>query len=185
MLYVCGSRAYNAAESICLHVDSIADTPIKNVPLGIGDKMEDFKLYDYNDSVHYLSELQGKYIVLEFSSLTCGPCQAIKPMLEKFYSKYKERVKMVTISEDPVYLWKDKPMGEVSWHEWNDHDYTLNIRRKYGIKQIPTFVIIDPSGTIINICSDTKSLFKTIETYLQNEGNMEKGVSSSSHVVPM
>lgn len=185
MLYVCESKAYNVVKSIYSHIDSIADTTVKDVPLGIGDKMEDFKLYDYNDNVHYLSELQGNYIVLVFSSITCGPCQAIKPILENFYRKYKEQVKMVTISGDPVYLWKEKPYGEVSWHEWNDHNCGAKIRRKYGIKLIPTFVIIDPSGTIINICSDTKSLFKTIETYLQNEGNMEKGVSSSSHIVPM
>lgn len=171
MLYVCESKAYNVAKTICFHIDSIADTTVKDVPLGIGDKMEDFKLYDYNDSVHYLSELQGNYIVLEFSAITCGPCQAIKPILEKFYRKYKEQVKMVTISEDPVFLWKDKPMGEVSWNEWNDHDYALNIRRKYGIKQIPSFILIAPSGIIINICSDAKSLFKAIEIYLQNEEN--------------
>ena len=63
--------------------------------------MENYKLYDYNDCVHYLSELRGNYIVLEFSAIGCGPCQAIKPFLEILYSKYKDCMKMITISADP------------------------------------------------------------------------------------
>ena len=167
----CCCLSKEKAESVCLHTDSTTDKTINKEILGIGDEMENFKLYDYNDSVHNLSEFRGHYIVLEFSAIGCGPCQAIKPILEIFYNKYKDSMKMVTISEDPVYLWKERPMGEVSWYEWNDHDYALKIRRKYGIKAIPTFVVINPSGIIVAVCYGAKSLFENMDKYLQNEDN--------------
>ncbi len=171
ILYTCFCWSKEEAGSVYLQTDSATNESITKEILDVGDEMADFKLYDYNDNMHYISEFRGNYIVLEFSAIGCGPCQAIKPILEIFYNKYKDSMKMVTISEDPVYLWKKRPMGEVSWYEWNDHDYALKIRRKYGIKAIPTFVVINPSGIIVAVCYGAKSLFENMDKYLQNEDN--------------
>ena len=134
-----------------------------------GDMMENFVLYDYQDKPHQLCEFvgTGKYTVLEFSSIGCGPCQAARPLLELFYAKHKDRIEMITISEDKESLWKTKPTGEVSWHEWNDHDFAHKISKKYGVNAIPAFIVIDPSGKILNILPDAKSLIETVEKYLK------------------
>lgn len=134
-----------------------------------GDIMENFVLYDYQDKRHQLCEFvgTGKYTVLEFSSIGCGPCQAARPLLELFYAKHKDRIEMITISQDKESLWKTKPTGEVSWHEWNDHDFAHKISKKYGVNAIPAFFVIDPSGKIQNILPDAKSLIETVEKYLK------------------
>ena len=125
---------------------------LRNQNLAEGDMMVDFELYDYNDKPHHLNEFlgKGKYTVLEFSSTGCGGCLAAKPYLEKFYKQYKDKFEMITISADKLSEWKKKPFGEVSWHEWNDHNLAIDIRKKYDIFGYPTFIIIDSEGKILS-----------------------------------
>ena len=116
-----------------------------------GDMMADFELYDYDDKPHHLYEFlgKGKYTILEFSGIGCVPCQEAKPYLEKFYKQYKDKFEMITISTDRLFTWKKKPVGEVSWHEWNDHNMAKDIKRKYGDQGIPAFFVINSEGKIV------------------------------------
>ena len=133
--------------------------------------MADFELYDYDDKPHHLNEFlgKGKYTILEFSDIYCGPCQLAKPTLEKFYEKHKDRFEMITISGDKEKAWKQKPQGEVSWHEWNDHKEAREIGKKYGITGIPSFVIISPEGKIERKCSALGGFFKALNDYISAE----------------
>ena len=141
------------------------------VPLKEGEMMADFELYDYDDKPHHLNEFlgKGKYTILEFSAIHCGPCQVAKPALEKFYEKHKDRFEMITISGDKEKAWKQKPLGEVSWHEWNDHKEAREIGKKYGIIGIPSFIIISPEGKIERKCSALGGFFKALNDYISAE----------------
>ena len=123
----------------------------RNEYVGEGDMMADFELYDYNDKPHHLNEFlgKGKYIIFEFSGIHCGACQMARPYLEKFYKQKKDKFEMITVSEDKLSEWKEKPNGEVSWHEWNDHNLAIDIRKKYNVDAIPTFFVITPEGKIV------------------------------------
>lgn len=136
-----------------------------------GDMMADFELYDYDDKPHHLNEFlgKGKHTILEFSSLTCGPCQLVKPFLEKFYKKHKDKFEMITISGDREKPWKQKPYGEVSWHEWNDHNMGRDINEKYGIIGIPTFIIIDSNGKVLKKCLALPALLDALKEFIPAE----------------
>ena len=137
-----------------------------------GDMMADFELYDYEDKPHHLNEFlgSGKYTILEFSGLNCGPCQMAKPLLEKLYQDNKDKFEMITISTDNETIWKKKPLGEVSWHEWNDHKMAREISLKYGVNAIPTFIIISPEGKI-----ETKSLgFQAFLDAMKKHASIQK-----------
>ena len=116
-----------------------------------GDMMADFELYDYNDKPHHLNEFVGKdkYTILVFSNLHCGWCQKSIPYLEKLYKQNKDKIEMITVSDDKLSEWKDKPNGAVSWHEWNDHNLAREIRKKYDVFGNPTFFVINPEGKIV------------------------------------
>ena len=113
--------------------------------------MVDFELYDYDDKPHHLNEFLGKnkYTILEFSGYGCGPCHEARPHLEKFYKQNKGKLELVTVSVDKLSEWKKKPLGEVSWHEWNDHNLAIDIKKKYDVQGIPTFIIINSEGKIV------------------------------------
>lgn len=116
-----------------------------------GDMMADFELYDYNDKPHHLNEFVGKdkYTILVFSDLHCGWCQKSKPYLDKLYKQNKDKIEMITVSNDKLSEWKAKPNGEVSWHEWNDHNLAREIRKKYDVLGNPTFFVINSEGKIV------------------------------------
>ena len=129
-----------------------------------GDMMADFELYDYDDKPHHLNEFlgKGKYTILVFSDLHCGWCQKSKPYLEKLYKQNKDKIEMITVSDDKLSEWKEKPNGEVSWHEWNDHNLAREIRKKYDVLGNPTFFVINSEGKIV----------KKLEGF--NEGRIEE-----------
>ena len=133
--------------------------------------MVDFVLYDYDDQPHHLNEFmgKGKYTVLDFSGIGCGPCQAARPYLEKFYKQYKDKFEMITVSTDQLSEWKKKPVGVVSWHEWNDHQLARDIIREYEIKGIPTFVIIDSEGKVLSKSLSLKNFSEALKKLLPCE----------------
>lgn len=147
------------------------ETEIQQKKVNVGDTMIDFELYDYNDNLHHLNEFVGKnkYTILEFSGISCGPCQAAKPMLERLNKQYKDKFEMVTISIDHEKLWKKKPVGEVSWHEWNDHKQAKEIMKAYGVFGIPTFFIISPFGKIEKKCLAVGSFMEALKEYIPAE----------------
>ena len=136
-----------------------------------GDMMADFELYDYDNNPHHLNEFlgKGKYTILEFSSLGCGPCQMAKPTLEKFYKQYKDKFEMITISADRLPDWKKKPLGEVSWHDWNDFKYARDILKKYDVPGFPAFVIIDSEGKVLNECFGFNPFLEALKKYIPAE----------------
>lgn len=76
---------------------------------------------------------------------------------------------MITISTDNEKVWKKKPLGEVSWHEWNDHKMAREISLKYGVMGIPTFIIISPEGKVEKKCIALSPFFEAMEKYIPAE----------------
>ena len=108
---------------------------------------KDFTLYDRKGKVHKLSEFKGKYIVLMFTVQGSKPCLEAKPILDGFYKRHKDKVEVIAISADGKRDWL-KEKSTVSFHEWNDYNYALELSEYYGMKT--SFVIIHPNGNIIN-----------------------------------
>ena len=139
-------------EKICMtNIEKTIEKYGKKDFLKEGDMMVDFELFDYNDKPHHLNEFlnKGKYVIIEFSGIGCGACQMARPHLEKFYKQNRDRLEMITVSEDKLSEWKKKPLGEVSWHEWNDHKRATDISKKYDVQAIPTFFVVTPEGKIV------------------------------------
>jgi len=132
--------------------------------LKVGDKMQDFTFYDRNDKGHKLSEYVGKKIVvLQFSTVSCGPCQAIKPTIEEFYAKHKNEVEVITISCDDTETWKKEK--RVSWPDWNDHASGSTVGSKFEMPGWPFYVIIRPDGVIGSMFLGYKELLDYFNTF--------------------
>ena len=63
----------------------------------VGEQMKDFTLYDRELKAHQLSEFKGKYTILEFTFYGCGGCVFIKPYLEEFYKRNKDKAEVIAI----------------------------------------------------------------------------------------
>lgn len=100
-----------------------------------------------------LSDLRGKYTLLEFWSSTCPPCRKSHEYLVDFYKKYnKKGFEIVGVSAD-----KDKKKwlnaiekDGLKWENLNDFKgQNNNAILTYGIYSYPTNFLINPEGKII------------------------------------
>ena len=137
---------------------------------GIGDMMVDGELYDVNDSLRHISEFAGRFILLDFWSSGCGPCVESIPEMEKVIDTYKDRMTVISISEDPKARWKEyvktKGMGGNQWNELRRGRTGLAV--SYQVKGIPHYVLIAPSGKIQDMWSGygSGSLLETVKKTL-------------------
>ena len=119
-----------------------------------GDKIVDAELKDIEGNIHHLSDYKGKYILLDFWSRACGPCVAALPELEKIAEQYKGKVIIISVSVDPVSVWKEEvaksPVSNY-WLQLSDGLGSSGIAAHYGVKSLPTFVYISPEGLILKI----------------------------------
>ena len=138
---------------------------------GIGDMMVDGELYDVNDSLRHISEFAGRFILLDFWSSGCGPCVESIPEMEKVIDTYKDRMTVISISEDPKARWKEyvktKGMGGNQWNELRRGRTGLAV--SYQVKGIPHYVLIAPSGKIQDMWSGygSGSLLETVKKNLK------------------
>ena len=130
----------------------------------VGEQMKDFTLYDRELKAHQLSEFKGKYTILEFTFYGCGGCVFIKPYLEEFYKRNKDKAEVIAIYNDTKENWmKEGQEHKVSYQEWSDPERAAEPVAAYDVNAFPTFVIIDPNGKILDIAPGSAGLFKVLE----------------------
>ena len=130
----------------------------------VGEQMKDFTLYDRELKAHQLSEFKGKYTILEFTFYGCGGCVFIKPYLEEFYKRNKDKAEVIAIYNDTKENWmKEGQEHKVSYQEWSDPERAAEPVAAYDVNAFPTFVVIDPNGKILDIAPGSAGLFKVLE----------------------
>ena len=130
----------------------------------VGEQMKDFTLYDRELKAHQLSEFKGKYTILEFTFYGCGGCVFIKPYLEEFYKRNKDKAEVIAIYNDTKENWmKEGQEHKVSYQEWSDPERASEPVAAYDVNAFPTFVVIDPNGKILDIAPSSAGLFKVLE----------------------
>lgn len=130
----------------------------------VGEQMKDFTLYDRELKAHQLSEFKGKYTILEFTFYGCGGCVFIKPYLEEFYKRNKDKAEVIAIYNDTKENWmKEGQEHKVSYQEWSDPERAAEPVAAYDVNVFPTFVVIDPNGKILDIAPGSAGLFKVLE----------------------
>ncbi len=112
----------------------------------------DFTLDDIDGKPLSLSDLKGKWVVLDFWGSWCGWCIKGFPALKEAYNQYGGKVEVLGIDcGDTVEAWKASvARHELPWLQvYNPKGSDLTAR--YGIQGFPTKFIIDPEGRVANV----------------------------------
>lgn len=100
-----------------------------------------------------LSDLRGKYVLVDFWSSTCTWCRAETPNLLQTYQAYKgDNFTILGVSSDfRKESWlKAIEEDKTDWtHILMDREHVKEINKAYNITGIPLILLIDPEGKII------------------------------------
>ena len=125
-------------------------SPVKIVR--IGDTLPDYEYIDRTGRACHLSEFLGKTVLLDFWSLSCGPCIKSMPILQELQEKTGDRLEIVSISLDKDRVWKrGHEEHPLSWTDWRDPSGYSGSIRSFKARGIPTFVLVSPQGVVQEI----------------------------------
>lgn len=131
----------------------VINTYILNKTLQIGDKYLDISGINNEGENVNLSELNGKYVLLDFWASWCGPCRQENPNLVILYKKYKkEGFEIFSFStDDNIKSWeKASEKDSISWTSVIDKNGSYSkMSALYNVRAIPASFLINPEGIII------------------------------------
>ncbi len=113
----------------------------------IGDPMAEAVLPGADGKQHRMSDYKGKYILLDFWSLACGPCLEAFPEMRELAEEYAGRLTIVGLSRDTEEQWK--AASERFGVTWVNLHTTDLIWAQYVVEAMPHQVIISPEGIVL------------------------------------
>jgi thiol-disulfide isomerase/thioredoxin len=159
--------SYYAEDSDVEPLYNALDEGIKNSPKGkeikkmvdvysavaIGKKAPDIMQFTADSRQLSLSSLKGKYVLIDFWASWCGPCRRENPNIVKAYNQFKDKgFTIFGVSYDTK---KDRWLKAIAddhldWYQVSTLEGWGNpTSEMYGIKAIPSNVLIDKEGVII------------------------------------
>jgi thiol-disulfide isomerase/thioredoxin len=123
-----------------------------------------FHVKDKDEKDLSLSAMKGKYVLLDFWATWCVPCRASMPHMINLYKKYKDKnfimigvgdddknVKnwLAAIEKDGTGLWPQTLRGLDAQRFVRGIDNPRDLGQQYGVRALPTKILIDPEGKII------------------------------------
>lgn len=121
--------------------------------LSMGQIAPEIELPNPEGETVKLSDLRGKYVMIDFWAAWCKPCREENPNVVKLYSEYKDKgFEIYGVSLDRTKeAWVDAIAEDgLTWPQVSDLQYFNSAAAElYQISAIPATYLIDPDGKII------------------------------------
>ena len=110
---------------------------------------QNFSVITLSSQNFTLSEFQGKVVLLDFMSVTCGPCIELMPELNEIHAEFNDSIVMLSVDVDPSDTVSQLENFKATYNgTWEFAFDTDNLQEKFGVLQIPKTIIIDKEGFI-------------------------------------
>lgn len=164
---------YNAAPSV-VREDPLMSSWFKDysfiLETSAGRMAKDFEMDDTEGHTARLSDYmaEGQYLLIDFWASWCGPCRKGIPHLAKLHKMYGDkglRILSIGLSEESK-ADNDKAVKElgIDWDHFYDGKGTSG--DTYGVRTIPTLLLIAPDGMILVRTSNPEDMDSVLEKTL-------------------
>lgn len=142
------------AQEVIKQIDQILKGYEDYIDFMENNKAPEIAKADPKGNLRKLSDLRGKYVLIDFWASWCGPCRVENPNVVKLYNKYKSKnFDIFSVSLDNE---KDRWVKaiEADGLIWENHvsdlkGWQTDVTKSYQFNGIPHTVLIDPEGKII------------------------------------
>ena len=134
-------------------VESFVNKMMEIKPVSVGQPAPQFELPTPDGKMVKLSDLKGKYVLLDFWASWCAPCRQENPNVVKQHNRFKDKgftvlgVSLDKSKEPWVKAIKDDRLNWTQVSELKEWDGKVSAQ--YKVEGIPASFILDPSGKIV------------------------------------
>jgi len=122
-------------------------------PVSVGQKAPEFELPTPEGKIVKLSDVKGKYILLDFWASWCAPCRAENPNIVKQYNAFKDKgFNIVSVSlDDNKSAWlKAIKDDKLTWTHISElKKWDGKVTNLYKVEGIPASFLLDSQGKIV------------------------------------
>jgi thiol-disulfide isomerase/thioredoxin len=111
---------------------------------------------------------RGKVVIVDFWATWCGPCRREMPNVKAFYEKHIDQgfdVVGVSLDQDQEALAQYLEENQIPWDNLAGDD-TQELAGKYGIRGIPTMMLVDRDGKVVSVAHSLAALAPQAEKLL-------------------
>lgn len=98
-----------------------------------------------------LESLAGKVVLLDFWAIWCPPCRIALPHLHRIVQEFTGQpfvVLSISLDSDEGRWREFTAKNHMTWPQYRDGGYDGELSRLYGVRGVPTTVIIDADGVL-------------------------------------
>ncbi len=163
-------KRYPGRNTFKYYLDKL--NPAKKI--AVGNPIPDFevKLMHGGETVSRQSML-GRYYLMDFWAVWCGPCREEMPNLHKAWETYKDRnFTILSLSFDrsgeDVDKYRQQDWAMPWLHTFVEKGFKSDLAKRFEVSGIPEPILVGPEGKIIATAGKLRgtTLLKTLEEFL-------------------